>query len=80
MKNSTQLDNICLMQNGPDSKGKNDIYFRFWYEVDQNKLKLDGLEFNERFTWFPLNKGGNIRWYGLNIYIARKEFCNNSNF
>lgn len=80
-ESNPRLESICTMQNGPDTKGKNDEYFRYWYEVNQENVGLNNLEFNDRFTWFPLNKGGNTRWYGLNEYIVKKDFCNrNGNF
>lgn len=49
--------------------GNNDLFLRFWYEVDKAKFSL----FNGR-KWFPCNKGGDFRrWYGNLDYVVDWE-------
>lgn len=70
------LKDLCNLKNGPDSKGNNDIFFKFWYEVNNKYIGLRKLNPTEKFKWYPLNKTGNRKWYGNNINIASKEFIN----
>lgn len=58
--------------------GNNNIFIRFWSEVDFQKLGLsmhtreDAI--NSRKKWFPYNKGGEYRkWYGNNDYVVNWE-------
>ncbi len=45
--------------------GDNDKYLRFWFEIDNTKIKS---------KWFYLNKGGEFRkWYGDNEYVVNWE-------
>lgn len=55
--------------------GNNDLFLRFWHEVDADKSALNLLSKEEAAVsnrkWFPCNKGGSFRkWYGNNIYLA----------
>ncbi|NLW22229.1 MAG: BREX-1 system adenine-specific DNA-methyltransferase PglX, partial [Tissierellia bacterium] len=55
--------------------GNNNLYLRFWHEVDINKINfnqwdMDSIDLNEK-CWIPYNKGGPRRnWYGNNEYIV----------
>jgi len=48
--------------------GKNELYVRFWYEVDLNTVGLDAsreMALSSGKKWFPYAKGGGFRrWYG----------------
>lgn len=70
-----KLINHYRMKNGPDTKGKNTILFKFWYEVDYNSIGFNLKEYNHKYTWFPLNKGGTRKWYGDYLYVAKNEFA-----
>jgi len=49
--------------------GNNDLYLRYWYEVDKVKIKFPQIEAKDK-KWFPYNKGGAFRkWYG-NFYFV----------
>ncbi|WHE07609.1 BREX-1 system adenine-specific DNA-methyltransferase PglX [Thermoanaerobacterium thermosaccharolyticum] len=75
------LGETFLMLNGPDTKGNNEAFFRFWYEVNLDLVGFNLAKFNPYYSWFPLNKGGNRKWFGNNIYVAKKEFaCKNDSF
>ena len=55
--------------------GNNDLFLRFWHEVDSENSALNLLSKEEAITstlkWFPCNKGGSFRkWYGNNMYLA----------
>ena len=49
-------------------------FFRVWYEVSINKItyNIDSHEasINSGLKWFPLNKGGSLKWYGENLYLV----------
>lgn len=48
--------------------GNNDVFLRFWFEVDQNNIAFDG-DRNKR--WYLYSKGGSVRrWYGNNEYVV----------
>ena len=53
--------------------GDNDLFLRFWWEVDKSEIKFDARDVNDSFQekkWFPYNKGGEYRrWYG-NDYMV----------
>ena len=58
--------------------GCNDIFMRFWYEVNNCKVNYHAQNIDEalesRKKWFPYNKGGAcIKWYGNNDYIVNWE-------
>jgi type II restriction/modification system DNA methylase subunit YeeA len=53
---------------GGMTSGNNELFLRYWHEVDYNKIgKYLSKEaaVQSDFVWFPYNKGGNFRkWYG----------------
>lgn len=59
--------------------GNNDRFLRLWFEIDYNKLSLDG---GGGKKWYPCNKGGSYRkWFGNREYVVNwendgKEICN----
>ena len=58
--------------------GNNDIFMRFWHEVDFIKVGLGMPNRNaangSNKKWFPCNKGGAFRrWYGNNVFLANWE-------
>lgn len=57
--------------------GNNNIFLRYWYEVNINKVGF-GLDnktaLESNYKWFPYNKGGDFRkWYGNNEYVVNYE-------
>ena len=52
-------------------------FIRFFYEVDATKIAHDIHSVQEAAEtakkWFWLNKGGQIKWYGNNIYLINWE-------
>lgn len=42
-----------------------DKYIKLWYEVDYRKIKFDCKNYTDMgdFKWFPLNSGGDFRYY-----------------
>ena len=71
----TPLNDIAEIVTGI-STGKNDLYLRFWYEVNIDRIALyaidmDSIDFKKIF-WIPYNKGGDARkWFGNNEYIVK---------
>ena len=54
--------------------GDNNLFLRFWYEVDKNNTCYSAHSIEESVEsgcrWFPYNKGGAFRkWYGNNDYV-----------
>ena len=53
--------------------GDNARFLRIWQEVSYKKIKFDASSNNEAicsgYKWYPHNKGGNVKWYGDNLYI-----------
>lgn len=51
----------------------NELFLRFWFEVDTNKFVLSALSYadiDRMGKWVPYNKGGLYRkWYGNNEYV-----------
>ena len=48
----------------------NDLFLRFWYEVEYNKTSIGCAE----GKWVPYNKGGEYRkWYGNRYYVVDWE-------
>lgn len=48
--------------------GNNDVFLRFWYEVDFHRISFNA---DDSYKWFPYNKGGSYRrWYGNMEYIV----------
>ena len=59
--------------------GDNNIFLRFWHEVDSlrryrpDSQPVESTMFDS-LKWFPYNKGGNYRkWYGNNEYVLNWE-------
>ena len=55
--------------------GNNDLFLRYWFEVDRTKFASELLPQDKAivsdFTWFPCNKGGTFRkWFGNNDYVV----------
>lgn len=55
--------------------GNDDLYIRYWYEVEKNhsnynsKTQKEASESNKR--WFPFQKGGDYRkWFGNNEFVV----------
>lgn len=58
--------------------GCNDIFLRYWDEVDRNKINFAAISIKNAVEsakkWFPYNKGGDYRkWYGNNEFIVNWE-------
>lgn len=58
--------------------GCNDIFLRYWDEVDCNKINFAAISIKNAVEsakkWFPYNKGGDYRkWYGNNEFIVNWE-------
>ncbi len=58
--------------------GNNDLYLRFWSEVNYEKIGFGIANRQEakisKKKWFPYNKGGEFRlWYGNNEYVVNWE-------
>jgi len=54
--------------------GNNDLFLRFWFEVDYNYCNFNEKSTNEHEKWFALNKGGNFkRWYGNQYFVIDWE-------
>jgi type II restriction/modification system DNA methylase subunit YeeA len=52
----------------------NDLFLRFWYEIEVNKSSVLDLAHHERYKWIPINKGGSFRkWYGNNTWLINYE-------
>ena len=53
--------------------GNNDIFMRFWFEVDSKKFSILS-PLNQNLKWFPYCKGGEFRkWYGNIIHVIDWE-------
>lgn len=58
--------------------GDNNLFLRYWYEVDFNRIKFDAQSTEDAKSsgkkWFPYNKGGAYRkWYGNYDYVVNWE-------
>lgn len=58
--------------------GCNDIFMRYWYEPNFNRICFDANNNEEakksKKKWFPYNKGGAcIKWWGNNDYVVNWE-------
>ena len=57
--------------------GNNNLFLRYWYEVQMNKIGFGLTNEEAKITdkkWFPYNKGGEFRkWYGNNDYVVNYE-------
>lgn len=64
----------------------NNLFLRYWHEVDFNKIGLNVASIEEstisKKQWFPYNKGGDFRrWYGNREYVVNwrnqgEDICN----
>lgn len=75
-KKNTYISDYAKPCKGIDT-GKNDIFLRLWFEVDENDQYIPNeksdIDFS-KYKWFPYNKGGSYRkWYGNNEYIINWE-------
>lgn len=55
--------------------GDNNLFMRFWYEIDFNKIGISVVSKEETYVsglkWFPCNSGGPFRkWYGNNEWVV----------
>lgn len=78
-KIGSSIDTIGASRSGMQT-GNNDLFLRFWYEVEYTNIKYGTLpsddltKINEK--WFPQPKGGSYRkWYGNFEYVV--NFKNN---
>ncbi len=75
-KKNTYISDYAKPCKGIDT-GKNEIFLRLWFEVDENDQYIPNeksdIDFS-KYKWFPYNKGGSYRkWYGNNEYIINWE-------
>lgn len=71
------LSSVANSKKGLDT-GKNDLFLRFWQEVNVNRICFFASDAGEAKAsnrkWFPCTKGGAFRrWYGNNEYIIDWE-------
>jgi len=64
--------------------GKNDLYLRRWFEVNNSKVNLRKLKIDEinleKNPWIPYSKGGEIRrWFGNNEWLVNWSYSNKFN-
>ncbi len=55
--------------------GHNEIYLRFWHEVDHDRVVCDAASKEDVFSrgkkWVPYHKGGPLRkWYGNHDHVV----------
>ena len=60
------------------STGNNDLFLRFWFEIDKSKAFFTASDYINAFAygskWFPINKGGAFRkWYGNDEFVINYE-------
>jgi hypothetical protein len=81
-KNSKKLNDVSKLKSGTSTNGKNDEWFRFWFESEVISISFSTNSFNDIDSKFvPLNKGGEFRrWYGNNEYITKINFCRKGDF
>ncbi len=61
---SISLGDIAKPLKGFDTGGEGEKYFRFWYEVSEQKTYRKG-KMLDRSSWVEVNKGGAFKkWYG----------------
>jgi len=75
--NGNTIDSISEPRVGLGT-GNNDLFLRFWFEVNYKKVQLQSLNGKEALLskkkWFPYNKGGEFRkWYGNQDFIINWE-------
>lgn len=90
-KNFESINSIASPRQGL-STTNNNLFLRYWYEVDKNNIKrfskdkIEAKKSNKR--WFPYNNGGEFRkWYGNELSVVNwwndgydiKEYIKNKN-
>lgn len=72
------IGDVFSVKKGMDTGGNNDLFLRYWFEVDRGKISYrsksheDFLDSQKK--WAPYNKGGDYRkWYGNNLIIINWE-------
>ena len=73
-KNSISVGDVASPRQGL-STCNNDLFLRYWHEVDRQRLNLEATTRSEasesNARWFPYAKGGAFRrWYGNNEYVV----------
>src|SRR5690606_19877535 len=69
--NNKCLDEVLITREGMTT-GCNDIFLRFWYEVDIDKFTQSNC--CNHAKWYPYHKGGDYcKWYGNHMYIVNWE-------
>ena len=52
----------------------NNRFLRKWWEIDYNKIAFNCDNTNNKYKWYPYQKGGEYRkWYGNNEYVVNWE-------
>ncbi len=77
-RKSIKLSEISYPRQGLHT-GNNNLYFRLWYEVNYSDIMLQNCsEWNDKYKWAKLNKGGTFRkWFGNIDYVI--EWKENGN-
>ncbi|SHH57065.1 Methyltransferase domain-containing protein [Clostridium collagenovorans DSM 3089] len=78
-KNNIYLGQLAKPRQGM-ATSDNKRFLRYWFEVENNKIKFDAKDAKEAKSsckkWFPYNKGGTFKkWYGNNDFVINWE-CN----
>lgn len=73
----SQLGDIAPTKKGLDT-GKNDVFLRLWYEVDESRFGRNYQTSDEfakaKMKWAPHDKGGDFRrWYGNKEWVINWE-------
>lgn len=70
--NCPSSDDVISLREGIHT-GQNDLFLRFWYEIEFDKLVLSAhseSDVDQSGVWVPYNKGGSYRkWYGNNDLV-----------
>lgn len=76
-KGEFKIKDLGSLKSGSSANGQNDKLFRFWHEVNHNKIQFRAKHYSEvKNKWIPLNKGGAYcRWYGNLEYVSDNIFC-----
>lgn len=77
--NFDNLSKYYKFNSGKSANGKNEYYFKYWYEVNFKDIQLNfNLKELDKYKFLFLSKGGSFRkWFGNVDYITLKEFFNN---
>jgi type II restriction/modification system DNA methylase subunit YeeA len=80
-ENSKALKNVADIRSGI-STGDNDVYYRNWFEIENDKVELDGdidlIDDEGNLTsekkWFPIIRGGtSSKWFGNQDNVINLE-------